>query len=69
MSRDRFDVDPDDIIMALEVSDDNTTYTLTIQSAADKPIDSHELIMAVEMWLNEITNAEITKNSPGTLVH
>ena len=63
------EIDPDDIIFEVSVNEDQSVYTITVQSMSKKPIDSQEFIIAAEMWLHETVQAEALRNLPGTYVH
>lgn len=60
---------PDELILSIFISDDQSEYSLVVKSPSGKPISSHELIMEVEMWLHEVSQAEISLSKPGTTLH
>lgn len=63
------DSDSDEIIFLVETSEDESTYVITMQRVNKGRITPNEFITEVEMWLHEVTRAEIAKRDPDTKTH
>jgi hypothetical protein len=63
------DFKDDDLNIDIEVSDDQTSITLTVTSPSGIIITQHELILAIECWLHEVTKAQLTLANGTTIVH
>lgn len=60
---------PKDLILSIFVTDDQAEYSLVVKSADGSAIDSNQFILEVEMWLHEVSQAEINRRAPGTRIH
>ncbi len=61
--------DQDELTVEVEASEGESEIVLIVCSPAGKKITQHEFIMAVEMWLHEVTQAEIFRTQSGALNH
>lgn len=61
--------DHDEILVILEVSEDQTEYRLTVRSSEGASFDHKEFIINLEMYLHEISQAEIAREASNGYLH
>lgn len=66
---DKFDGLEDEVMVVLEISPEADQYRITVRAMDGKPLNDKEFIMHLEMWLHEITQAEISREKSGEYVH
>lgn len=59
----------DEIIFKVEIDEEQTVYVITVSRPSEGAISTSDFITGVEMWLHEITRAEIDRSKPGTELH
>lgn len=59
-----------ELIVDIELNEDQSKIVLIVSTPDGSPVSKHEFIMALEMYLHEVTQAEITRSaSPGKPTH
>lgn len=63
--------DPADgeMIVDIVLSEDQSRISLIVSSPDGSPISKNDMILAVECWLHEVTQAELKRAEPGTQTH
>lgn len=61
--------DQDELSFEVEKSDDGLTISLIVSAPSGRKISVHDFIMCLEMYLHEVTQAELKRNEAGTLTH
>lgn len=59
----------DDLEFDVESNDDDTEVSLVVRSPSGRKITQHEFVMALEMYLHDVAQAEVYRTQNGSPIH
>lgn len=62
-------IDDSELEFMIETNEDDTEVALVVRSHSGKKITQEEFIVQIEMYLNDVVNAEAYKRETGASVH
>lgn len=61
--------DDEDLEFMVESNEDDTEIALVVRSPSGRKIEQRDFIVMLEMYLNDVTNAEVFRMHNGSSIH